>query len=421
VAILEAHGDCSVLAKALSVLARLRGTNLEGEDAIALGERAAYLAAQCGDDETHADALTTLGEAWLIRGTHWKGRHLIERGMVMAAAAGHEHIVVRGFISLGHGLAEGGDPRAAIPEFQRGIEYCNERDLDLPLRHLIALLSRCQLMLGHYDEAWQGAQSVLMAMQAAPASRFLALVTSGVILARRGKDGASAMLDEALALATASECINYLGPVRAARAEAAYLAGNLELALAEASSVLALARERGHASIRNELTYWTWRCGDLAGGPLPSSSPYALQIAGDWSRAAAAWESAGLPYEAARARAESWDEPSLRLALESFERLGAGPAATQVRQRLRRLGAPRVPRGPRPSTRGHPAGLTRREADVAALLADDLSNQQIADRLFLSTRTVENHVASVLSKLGATTRSDAADIARNLHLPPQTK
>jgi DNA-binding CsgD family transcriptional regulator/tetratricopeptide (TPR) repeat protein len=420
VAILEAHGDRAVLAKALSVLARLRGTNLESEDAIALAERAALLAAQSGDDETHADALTTLGEAWLIRNTCQKGTQLIERGMAMAAAAGCDHIVVRGFVSLGHGLAEGGNPRAAIPEFQRGIEYCSERDLDLPLRHLTALLSRCELRVGNWNEAWRGAQSVLQAVQAAPASRFLALVTSGVMLARQGQDGASAMLDEALALANESECINYLGPIHVARAEAAYLAGDSALAHAEASSVLALARERGHMAIWNELAYWIWKCGALAAGPPASASPYMLQIAGDWERAAMAWESAGLPHEAARARAESWDEPALRLALETFERLGAGPAATQVRQRLHHLGARHVPRGPRPSTRGHPAGLTRRELDVAMLLAGDLSNQQIADRLFLSPRTVEHHVASVLSKLGASTRSDVAGIARDLGLSPQS-
>jgi DNA-binding NarL/FixJ family response regulator len=54
----------------------------------------------------------------------------------------------------------------------------------------------------------------------------------------------------------------------------------------------------------------------------------------------------------------------------------------------------------------HPDGLTRREAEVRELLAEGLSNAAIAERLVVSPRTVEHHVASVMSKLGASSRHD---------------
>jgi NarL family two-component system response regulator LiaR len=62
----------------------------------------------------------------------------------------------------------------------------------------------------------------------------------------------------------------------------------------------------------------------------------------------------------------------------------------------------------RPSKHGN---LTRRERDVLRLLAEGMSNQQIADELFISPRTVTNHLASIFSKLGVHSRTAAVSYA----------
>jgi DNA-binding CsgD family transcriptional regulator len=60
--------------------------------------------------------------------------------------------------------------------------------------------------------------------------------------------------------------------------------------------------------------------------------------------------------------------------------------------------------------------VTARELDVLRLVADGLRNAEIAERLFLSPRTVDYHVSSLLRKLGAHTRGEAVAAARRLNL-----
>ena len=94
-----------------------------------------------------------------------------------------------------------------------------------------------------------------------------------------------------------------------------------------------------------------------------------------------------------------------------IDRIEAVPLARIVRARLRERGAQGIPRGPSTLTRSNPAGLTARQVEVLELLAEGLTNAEIADRLVLSVRTVDTHVAAVLAKLGVSSRTEAARMA----------
>jgi DNA-binding NarL/FixJ family response regulator len=83
-----------------------------------------------------------------------------------------------------------------------------------------------------------------------------------------------------------------------------------------------------------------------------------------------------------------------------------------VARQLRERGARGLPRGPRPSTRRNDAQVTARELEVLRLLADGLSNAAIAERLFVSPRTVEHHVSAILRKVQARTRGEAVAAAQ---------
>ena len=105
------------------------------------------------------------------------------------------------------------------------------------------------------------------------------------------------------------------------------------------------------------------------------------------------------------------DQPNVavaeaRSALSVFEDLGAGADADATVGLLRELGVSATRTGPKGT-----GTLTKREAEVLGLLSQGMSNPEIAERLYISRRTVEHHVARVLSKLNLRNRAEAAAYA----------
>ncbi|HUP74642.1 MAG TPA: LuxR C-terminal-related transcriptional regulator [Acidimicrobiales bacterium] len=119
------------------------------------------------------------------------------------------------------------------------------------------------------------------------------------------------------------------------------------------------------------------------------------------------WATLGAPYERALALVDIGTPDSTRVGLDVLDLLGANEVAAKVRQDLRRKGATTIPTRRRESTRANPAGLTNREVEILHLLSDGSTNAEIAQRLFLSPKTVDHHVSAVLSKLQVTGRRDA--------------
>jgi DNA-binding CsgD family transcriptional regulator len=402
---------------AYSHQAALRLAAWDADEAIALGERAITLAEALGETETLVHALNSVGMARLTADDE-HGRAQMERSLHLAREAGLEEHAARAFSNLGVNAVASYRFAAAEPYLLEGIAYCDDHDLDHQRLYMLAWHALSLFYQGRWHEAVERAGSVVRQPNASPVSRIIALVAEGRVMVRRGDPKAAQVLDEALTLATPTGELQRLGPVRTARAEAAWLSGEMEQVVAEAQDVFDLVVQHRNPWLLGELAFWLWRVGALNTAPPGALAPFVLQISGEWAEAAAHWRALGCPYEAALAQADG-DEAALREAYTEFMRLEAAPATAIVAHGLRELGARGIPRGPRPATQANPAQLTHRETEILALVAQGRRNAEIADRLFVSPRTVAHHVSEILAKLGVQSRTEAAREAYRLGIVGQ--
>ena len=402
----------SELANAYAVQSYLRMLDRDNADGVAWGEKAIEAAEAVGDRDALSFGLNMTGTSHVMAGELDRGIGLLLDSLEVARSEESEPRISSALGMLGTGLGE-------MYELERSERYLREHVAFAEEHDLMSWYGRSWLALVDvYRGRWAaGAERAQRVLAQAPdaISRISALIALGRVRARRGDPGAWEALDEALELSIPGGHLQRLGHVHAARAEAAWLAGGPERAVAEARAAYALAVAKRHLWFAGELAYWQWKAGALDEWPEWIAEPYRLLLSGDPRAAAAAWIARGCPYEAARTLAETNDEDSLRDALDDLERLGAVPAARAVRERLRRLGAV-VPRGPRRTTRANPAGLTARELDVLRLVAAGKRNADIAAELVLSVRTVDHHVSAILRKLDVRTRGEATAAAVDLGL-----
>jgi DNA-binding CsgD family transcriptional regulator len=294
-------------------------------------------------------------------------------------------------------------------------------DHDVAICHAWQLGSRgrLQLLQGEWADALADAEAVL-ATPSAPLARTWPLLVRGLVALRRSGTP-SPDLDRAWELANRfGEPMRQL-PAAAALVEQAWLTGLADDRIPACRALLNGTDRPGLQWGRGELTAWLQRFDRDQPAPAVTdgdsanvAEPFQLQLAGAFEAAAARWDLLESPYEKALASIESGDPQLCRAGLDILDRLGADAVAAKLRRDLRVAGMTAVPAPRRATTRTNPAGLTTRELDVVRLLEEGLTNGELADRLFLSRKTVDHHVSAILTKLGVTNRRDAVRAARRL-------
>jgi DNA-binding CsgD family transcriptional regulator/tetratricopeptide (TPR) repeat protein len=402
----ESRSDRRELAMAYATLGRLEMLDGRDREGRVHSERALELGRRIGDAEATATALGNIGSIELNLADESGWADLGESARI-GRESHFPYLVDRALFNLGFAAFVGRRYELARDYYQQMLEHSERSQLDLC--GMQSPIADIEFVLGNWDAAAAYAHVALGAERISSDHRIAALLVLARIGLRRGEPGWQARLDELLAFVRGLEAV--AGPVEqkilVAEAEAAWVSGDLAAVVPRLRGAYDTACREGRRAAIGALGIWLWRAGELVKLDVRAEEAYLHEVGGRPREAAAEWKRLSIPYEAAVSLVGSSDPADLDRAYADLTRLGATAVAHKVALRLRELGRP-VPRGPRPTTRSNPRGLTEREWEIARLLALGLSNGEIADQLVVSPKTVGHHVSAVLAKLAVRRRAEVA-------------
>lgn len=416
----EELGDETMLAAALA--ANATGAAFAGE--IQLGMNLCDRAARLADSMTDADItdrldiLSNLVTAEMYLDRHVRGCAHGERALALARATGQTHLLPILTPILGTSLALAGEMNRSVEVLEDAIEAArlvgNAQALSLNLFNRCL----CAVLAGDLDTALAaGAESVELARS----------VDNGVITAFAGAIHAQALLESGEAQAALELLVDSVGgegiPLLAGSWRAHFLEVlarcNLQLDR-RASAHTAAQRTRELADgLGLDLPGLLADRAESAVMLAEGQAGHAVELARSAVERA---ERIQVPLYAASARAQTGTAlvvsgraaeavELLERAAADFEDLGAIRYRNQVESELRRLGRTihRRTRPGNPDARGVEA-LTGRELEVAEMVVDRRTNREIAQALFLSTKTIETHMRNIFNKLGVNSRVEVARV-----------
>jgi DNA-binding CsgD family transcriptional regulator/tetratricopeptide (TPR) repeat protein len=410
-------------------------------EALARCQEAVAVARQVDARAVEGHALCTLGTSLGVLGHLEEGIADLEQGRRIARELTNVDDLGRVHASLATVLEMAGRSADAVEVFLTGADVARQVGaLGRYGPNLLGDAANSLLSLGRREDAERLLDQVFDLDLGSPALRLRPLTVRGTLRVRTGDlAGAQADLGRILDEVPAPLDPQNATPVFGGLAEVALWDGRLADAEEQAARELAAGLvERARAAVAAPNVV-----------PTPAVEANRGTAKAEWSRvtgpgdperwadSAHAWEALGYPWQAGYARwrqaeallAQGASRPDAAAALARARTLagglGARPLTAEIDTLSRRArielpvpageGAPDAP-AQEPATVTDELGLTPREREVLALVADGRTNRQVGEALFISAKTASVHVSNILAKLGVANRGEAAAVAHRLRL-----
>lgn len=401
-------------AMAYSNLSQLRMLADDVEAAVLWGNKAIALAKEIGDEEIRCHALNNIGTVRLKRASESKlGEEQLEESLQIALDNSfHEH-AARAYTNIISFDVLNKNYSKAQRYFEDAIQYCGPLDLHSWTWYMLA----CKVKMMMEKGEWEGAEAISTKQLSAPShpaiARLTALTVRATIALRRGNENAKQLLLEAKDIAFLLHEHQRIIPIVIACLEYEWVHGTSVLTEYEIASVVNLIKSVDNIWLNSEADFWLKKVRAIHVTLREKYEPYDLLQKGKVAAAAQLWKKIGCPYEAA-ITLSSGDADQRVESLHILQTLGANAIHQKLSSEMRAAGIRKIPRGLRKSTLSNSAQLTTRELDILHLLQKGASNKEIAGDLFISPKTVDHHISSILFKLDVPSRTKAVGEATKL-------
>jgi len=414
--VLDKHPSSKIKAMTFSNMSQLKMLADQTEECLYWGNKAIEMATELGDDEILAHALNNVGSVHAtMLSFHEEGRKQLQESLDLALKNGYHEHAARAFTNISSNAVVIKDYAFAKQKLEEGIQYCEERDLDLWACYMLSWKARLNLETGNWKEAFALAENLLKNNNQSTVVRIVALVVIVTIKIRRGEAGVLPLLLEAEKKTLDTMELQRIIPVLIAFLEYEWLTGKKYIE--DETLQRAIKMFRGSENIMDgiDLSFWLMKArNQRIEIPAMSGAGKILRCIKS-STPSEIWKEIGCPFEHALASFEGNDDDK-RKALAIVSGLGATAVYEKLKLQMRNSGIKQIPRGIRKSTRSNAAQLTNREIDVLQLLKDGMQNKEIANTLYISAKTVDHHISSILYKLEVRSRVKAVQEAARLEI-----
>ncbi len=414
VEILENQPLSKAKAMAYSNMSHLKMTLDLPDECAFWGEKAIAIARELNDEETIAYNLSSMGTVLMLREQSLqKGLELLQESLAIAVKNSYHERIAYAYNEMGSNGVTIKDYPFAKKMLDEGINYCEENDIYSLKLYMLKWKARAYLETGNWNEAYQIAEMLLRNENLLPVVKIGALAVVATIKIRRGDPDLLPLLLEAKTKAFETMELLSIVPVFMALLEYEWITGKVFIESEMLDQTINNFTRFENFSKKSRFYFWLRKARKEYLKNKGKYNGYDVSDTAIAKEEATLWEKLGCAYEQALALFEG-NEDDKRKALSILQQLGADAIVEKLKMEMRSEGIKKIPRGVRESTKANPCGLTNRELDVLQLLQKSGQNKEIGETLFISPKTVDHHISSILFKLDVNSRSKAVTEALRL-------